>query len=95
VAPMISGAGLQNKILQAMAFKKCVITTNIGAEGLKGVTSKEIVIEDNTIKMAERISFLLKNKKKRDEIGLSAEKYVKENFSKEKIESEFLKYLWS
>ena len=34
VAPMISEAGIQNKIIQAMGRGKCVVATPIGAEGL-------------------------------------------------------------
>lgn len=93
VAPMITGAGLQNKILQSMALEKCVVTTSIGAEGLPGVTNKQIVIADNSIKTAERISVLLNNRSMRERIGINARKYVKENFSEDKIETELLKYL--
>lgn len=95
VAPMISGAGIQNKILQSMALKKCVVTTSIGAEGLVGVTDKEIVIEDNNIEMADRISYLLNKKTECEEIGINAEEYVNKNFSEDKIEKELLKYLFS
>lgn len=52
---MLSGAGIQNKIIQAMGSGKCVVTTPIGAEGL--IIKGEIAIEKNDNDMAERIIF--------------------------------------
>ena len=43
IAPMLTGAGVQNKIIQAMSYGCCVATTNIGAEGLS-LESIDIVI---------------------------------------------------
>lgn len=37
VVPMYSGAGVQNKIIEAMSIGCCVVTTEIGAEGLEGI----------------------------------------------------------
>lgn len=35
VAPMLTGTGVQNKIIQAMAYSYCVATTSTGTEGLE------------------------------------------------------------
>lgn len=84
VAPMITGAGVQNKILQAMSLGCCVVTTSIGAEGLN-CTNEEICIEDNNEKLANKIIALLDNKEQRVEYGRKAYNYIKEHLTKDII----------
>jgi hypothetical protein len=43
---MLTGAGIQNKIIQAMSYGCCVATTAIGAEGLT-IRDNEIAIIDS------------------------------------------------
>jgi glycosyltransferase involved in cell wall biosynthesis len=92
VAPMISGAGIQNKILHAMALKKCVITTPIGAEGLNKLEklNPQIVISDTIAKMIEDILNLLMNYDTRNKIGIAGFEYVKNNFSHKTVEEKLL-----
>ena len=95
VAPMVSGAGVQNKILEAMMLGKCVITTKIGAEGLEGVTENEIIIADSVEEMSRKIIELLKpeNSLKVKEIGENAKKYIEKNLSEDVIAEKVLKYI--
>lgn len=56
VAPMQTGAGIQNKVIEAMALGMVVITTARGASALEGVCSGEhLWILDDPTKMAEKI----------------------------------------
>lgn len=91
VAPMLSGAGIQNKIIQAMGSGKCVVTTPIGAEGL--IIKNEIAIEDNDNDMAEEIIFLLNHKDVRCTMGQDARKYVQQNLSFDAISQQFYKLI--
>lgn len=94
VAPMVSGAGLQNKIIQAMNIGKCVVTTSIGAEGLHNVNKKrEIVVEDNFQQMKMKIELLLKDSKKRKEIGRKGRDYVHSQFNMNRIKENLWQYL--
>lgn len=95
IAPMVSGAGVQNKILEAMMLGKCVVTTKIGAEGLDGVTEKEIIIADSAEEMSNKIIELLKpeNKLLLKEIGENAKLYIKKNLSEDVIAEKLLKYI--
>jgi len=93
VAPMLSGAGIQNKILQSMYFQKCVITTKLGADGLLGVTENEIIIENNKAQLAEKIIYYLENDQARIRIGINAKKYVDNTFSQSIVENKLLSYL--
>lgn len=90
IAPMLTGAGIQNKILQAMALKCCVVTTTIGAEGLH-IKNDEILISDGNQNIANDIIELLGDKNKRILMGVKAFDYIVQNFSKEKIFDSFYK----
>lgn len=95
VAPMISGSGIQNKILEAMNLGKCVITTKIGAEGLENITGNEIIICENSEDMAQKIIYYIENKEKAEEIGENAKNYIKNNLSEEIISNKLLTYIES
>lgn len=93
IAPMVSGAGIQNKILEAMKIGKCVITTTIGAEGLECLKGNELIIADTKEDIIKKIIFYLDHKKNRDEIGRNAQRYIQRYFSKERIGSSFLEFI--
>ncbi len=46
VVPSLSGSGMRVKIIEAMMMKKCVISTSVGAEGLKFEHGSNILIAD-------------------------------------------------
>jgi glycosyltransferase involved in cell wall biosynthesis len=89
VAPMLSGAGVQNKILQAMAAGCPVVTTTIGAEGIEGITEKEMIVCDDLQVMADKIVWLLNHDDERKAQAAAAGKYVLENLSEETILEQF------
>lgn len=92
VAPMISGAGIQNKILISMSLKKCVITTKIGAEGLNNLSmeNQPLIIASTKTIFVQKTLELLNNNDKRYKIGLNAYNYVKMHFSFNKVENDLL-----
>ena len=46
VVPMQSGAGLQNKILEALSVRACIVTSTTGAGGLVEDEGKPFVAKD-------------------------------------------------
>src|SRR5207248_8773107 len=44
IVPLLSGGGMRVKILQGMAMGKTIISTSIGAEGIKTEDGKNILI---------------------------------------------------
>ena len=92
VAPMRSGSGIQNKILQAMALGGCVVTTSIGAEGLD-VKQGGIVVEDSSLKMAETIIHLLEHPAERTCIGEQAIQYIYNNLVADIVEKQVQEFV--
>ena len=59
VAPLFTGSGLQNKVLEAMACKIPVITTSIVNHSLRAKVDKSISIAENKHDFAQEIIKLL------------------------------------
>jgi len=78
VAPMRAGAGIQNKILEAMAVGTPVVTTAIGVEGLDRDVIK---VADTPEEMCQHIVALIKDKEQRRKKSIQARKYIEANFT--------------
>lgn len=81
IAPMQSGSGMQNKILEAMACELPIVTTSLGLGSIKARSEKEIFIADNPEEFAEKIIYLLENPQLANEIGQKARDFVIQNHS--------------
>jgi glycosyltransferase involved in cell wall biosynthesis len=85
IAPIVYGAGIKIKIIEAMMNKIPVITTSIGVEGLEGIVNgKHIIIKDTPYEMAKAIKDLLNNDSLRQSLAQDALIWVEENLSSEK-----------
>ena len=79
VVPLLSGGGMRVKILDAWAHGVPVISTSIGAEGMRYQDGQDILISDQPEKMIEQVIHLLNQSDRATQIsnaGLAAlEKY--------------------
>jgi polysaccharide biosynthesis protein PslH len=76
IVPLRVGSGTRLKIFEAMAMGKAVVSTSIGAEGLPVQTGRDIVIADNPDEFANAVVGLLRDRVRRDQIGLAARELV-------------------
>jgi len=72
VVPLRFGAGMRQKILEAWAMKKCVVSTRIGAEGLDYEDGTNILIADDGDTMAEKVVKALNSPDLASKIGENA-----------------------
>ena len=86
MCPLRIGSGVRNKILEAFACGMTVVSTSLGAEGIKVQNGVEIIIEDEPKKFAEAIIELSKNPERRKKIGTSARSFVEKNYSSKILE---------
>jgi glycosyltransferase involved in cell wall biosynthesis len=80
VVPLRIGGGSRLKILEALAARKAVVSTSIGAEGLELESGKHLLIADSPHEFALRLSELLESPLDRQELGREGRKLVTERF---------------
>lgn len=81
VAPMLTGSGLQNKLLEAMAMQLPCVTTSIANDSLGAAPDSEILIGDNAAAFAAHIVSLLRDGDKRAAVAQQGHQYVRDHFS--------------
>ena len=91
VAPMRFGAGIQNKILEAMALRKPVVTSSLGAGGIDGKDGEHFLVADDPEDMAEKIFDLLEDEKRRRSISEKARALIEEKYTWDKLGEQLLK----
>lgn len=80
VAPLRFGAGVKGKIVEAMRYRVPVVTTEIGAEGFKGIKDY-IYIAKNEREFARNVLDLYTREKLWTQASNNNLKYIKRHFS--------------
>lgn len=80
VVPIQIGGGTRIKILEAMALKKAIVSTSVGAEGLNATDGKHLIIADKPEDFAKQVLLLLNNASFRAQIGEEARQFVEERY---------------
>jgi sugar transferase (PEP-CTERM/EpsH1 system associated) len=81
VSPLRFAAGIQNKILEAMAAGLPVVTTSYGNEGLAAEPEKEILVHDHLAHFAGAVISLLQDPDRATELGEAARSFVQSSFT--------------
>lgn len=81
VAPMFIGAGMQNKILEAMSSELPVITTTLAAEAFKEKNLSKIIEANSSFEFAKAIQYYLLNEGAQVSDGKKNRIYVEEKYS--------------
>jgi len=79
--PLRVGGGTRIKILEALAMKKAVVSTSVGAEGLATTDQHDICIADSPLSFAEQTSRLLCNPEERQRLGANGRSLVEKRYS--------------
>ena len=85
VCPLRIGTGIKNKVLEAMAMGKAIVSTSIGAEGIPIVNGHDMFIADKPDEFAEAVIRLLEDANTRREFGVRARQIVIREYDLEKI----------
>ena len=81
VAPLRFAAGVQNKVLEAMAAGVPVVATPLVNRGLGGAAEHDLLIGGDAESLAAQIVRLLRDPDLRVQIGLAGRQFVDANFS--------------
>jgi len=84
VAPLFTGSGMQNKILEAMAVGLPCITTSIVNNSIHAQESKEILIAEDVEEFVQNITLLLGNYSVFESIRRAGRQFIEKNYPWEK-----------
>ncbi len=80
IAPMQTGTGLQNKLLEAMAMSIPCISSAMANNALKARHNESILVAETPTEYADFIVELMNNKKKANDIGKNGKNFVSINY---------------
>lgn len=81
VVPVQAGSGTRVKILEAWAAGTAVVSTSLGAAGLKCRSGEHLLLADDPSSFAGAVSQLLALPARRKEIGTAGRKFYEEHFT--------------
>lgn len=81
IAPIRAAAGLQNKLLEAMAMGKAVVATTVANEGIGAVPGRDLLLADEPEAMTRAILSLLDDEARRAELGAAGRRFVEEHWT--------------
>lgn len=80
VAPLRFAAGVQNKVLEAMATARPVITSSLVSAGLGAQPDKHLLVADDPTTTAAHVVRLLRDEETRARLGTAARRFVTANY---------------
>jgi glycosyltransferase involved in cell wall biosynthesis len=93
VVPLRIGSGARLKIFEALAMGKAVVSTGVGAEGLPLVPGRHYLRADQPEEFARQVLSLLRDSRRRKELGAAGRQLVEERFGWPSVAREFQNYL--
>ena len=94
VAPIRAAAGLQNKLLEAMAMAKAVVATPEANEGIRAPEGEALLLAREPGTFAEHVLALLAEPIRRRDLGVAGRAYVEAKWTWEgpflELEAAFL-----
>ncbi len=90
LVPLLSGGGMRVKIIEGMAAGKCILASEVGAEGISYTNYENIVICKNPKDWAKNILAFLGNSKNRELISENAKKLVDIEYDNRTVTKKYL-----
>jgi len=81
ICPLRMARGIQNKVLEAMAMERAVVSTGPALEGLEVEIGKDVLQADTPEQWQESIISLLENESFRIDLGRNARKCVEDKYN--------------
>ena len=79
--PMVSGTGIKNKLLEAMAMELACVASPLAAQGMKVTDGRELVLAESAEQHGEQIAALLDDPDQARQIGRRGREYMIESHS--------------
>lgn len=95
VCPLFTGAGLQNKVIEAMFASRPVLATSIANSGVQAIDGQSILLANDKNEFFEKLIVLENDIKHRQQIGIQAREFVKKMFDWNSIVNELEEVMYS
>jgi glycosyltransferase involved in cell wall biosynthesis/GT2 family glycosyltransferase len=89
VAPIVSGAGLRGKLLEAMAMGKAVVATRLCLDGYPFHHDRDLMVADSSAEFLHYTLELLKDPLKRRRLGGNARAKVEDEYSSPRFAADY------
>ncbi|MES2589364.1 MAG: glycosyltransferase [Bacteroidota bacterium] len=93
IAPMMSGTGMQNKILEAMALGIPCITTSLANNAILAENNKEILIADDVKLMLDKIKMLQENAEFYVILSQNGKQFIQKKYTWDSINLELVEMI--
>jgi polysaccharide biosynthesis protein PslH len=87
--PMISGAGIKNKLLEAMALGLACVATSRALGGLEVEPGKHVIVADDEKEFAAAIVSLIRDDERRTALARAGREYVRRGHSWERVAQQY------
>ncbi len=81
VSPLRVGAGIKNKILQAMAMQKPVVATPLSCDGIHVAHGQHVILAHRSEDIVKAVVRLLQNPAQRQELAANGRRLVEEQYT--------------
>jgi glycosyltransferase involved in cell wall biosynthesis len=81
VAPLRIGAGMQNKVVQALGCELPVVATSVANEGIGATPEEHLLVRDDPEAFAEAVVGLLRDEGARERLGRAGRRFVEANWT--------------
>lgn len=78
VVPLRSGSGMRLKIVEALAMRKCVVSTSVGAEGIEIRPEEDYAVADQADEFAQKLVDLIQDGQRAIELAQSGHARIRE-----------------
>ena len=85
VVPLRYGTGVRNKVLEALAAGRAVVSTSLGCEGLEIAHGKHLEVVDESAGFAAAVVRLLRDPARRTVLAANGRKLVEKRYSWEAV----------
>jgi polysaccharide biosynthesis protein PslH len=90
VVPLLSGSGMRIKIIEAMAAKKAIVSTTVGAEGIP--IKDQCILKNDAEKFADAVISLINNKELKEQLESKAYDLAVSVYSNQSKVNELIQY---
>lgn len=93
LVPLLSGAGIRIKILEAMSLGKTIVTTTVGVDGIGAIHMQNILIADTVEDFRTALQFCYNEPEEARKIGERGKEFVFSHYRTETIYNDLIDFI--